>query len=554
MKYLFYFAFITAFISPINAQHQFTNVTGAYGITGQTGLGHAVGWGDINDDGFLDLAFSNQEGDGFWLYRNDNGHFENITASAGLSGQSVRKIIMADFTGDYYPEIILRSGSSSRIFLNNQNETFTNITSGSGIFGTVYCAADFNNDGDLDLLTYSSGTKILLNNGDHTFTSQAISTIDDSFYSAIVCFDYNNDGFVDIFMSIDSSSQSRLLKNNGDLTFTDVTSDAGIVYTGDNNAVTAGDYNNDGLTDVYIGSYDTSQTCKLFQNNGDGTFTDVTTITGTQGHKDTRTSSFADYNNDGYLDIFSSHHDFYTYSNTLQRNNGDNTFTEVAVSMGISGELIGDYFGIGWADINNDADMDLFAAGHIDKYSLFKNENTPNNSFILKLKGIESNKSAVGARVEMILNGETISRTVIAGQGNADANSLRLHFGMGTNTTFDLLKIYWPSGQILELTSNDIILNTVNTVFEDGTLSNTSFENHSKTFIFPNPVDEKLNIETNDSLQSITVFNNLGMIVFQKENVSNKKFTINFSDLKSGIYFVRIKTNTNSETLKFIKK
>jgi len=528
MKHLFFFSFLLVFISTINAQHQFNNVAGSYGIYGQTGLGHAVGWGDINNNGLLDLAFSNQDGSGFWLYRNDDGHFENITASAGLSGQAVRKIIMADFTGDYYPEIILRS-SSSKIFLNNQDETFTNITGGSGVFGKVFCAADFNNDGDLDLLTYSSGTKILLNNGDNTFTTQAISTIDDSFYSAVVCFDYNNDGFIDIFMSIDSSGQSRLLKNNGDLTFTDVTSDAGVVYTGDNNAATAGDYNNDSHTDIYIGSYDNTQTCKLFKNNGDGTFSDVTVATGTQGHKDTRTSSFADYNNDGYLDIFSSHHDFFSYSNTLQRNNGDNTFTEVAVSMGISGEFIGDYFGIGWADFNNDADMDLFAAGHIDKYNLFKNDEAPNNSFIIELKGIDSNKSAVGARVELTINGETISRTVIAGQGSADANSLRLHFGLGTNTSFDLLKVYWPSGLVLELSSNDINLNAVNTIFEDGTLSSPSFENASKTFIYPNPVLDILTLETTDIFQSITIYNNLGMIVFQKENFSDNKFTTNLS-------------------------
>ena len=185
MKHLFFFAFLFVLINTTDAQHQFNNVAGSYGIYGQTGLGHAVGWGDINDDGLLDLAFSNQDGSGFWLYRNDDGHFENITSSAGLSGQAVRKIIMADFTGDYYPEIILRS-SSSKIFLNNQDETFTNITGGSGVFGTVFCAADFNNDGDLDLLTYSSGTKVLLNNGDNTFTTLAISTIDDSFYSAVV--------------------------------------------------------------------------------------------------------------------------------------------------------------------------------------------------------------------------------------------------------------------------------------------------------------------------------------------------------------------------------
>jgi len=554
MKYIFLSAFLFFFINTTQAQHQFNNVAGSFGIYGQTGLGHAVGWGDINDDGLLDLAFSNQDGSGFWLYKNEGTQFTNITASAGLSGQSVRKILIADLSGDYYPEIILRSGSSSRLFLNNQDETFTNISSGSGVSGTVFSAADFNNDGHLDLLSFSSGTNLLMNNGDNTFTSQTISSVDDSFYTAVVCFDYNNDNYIDIFMSIDSSGQSRLLKNNGDLTFTDVTSDAGVVYSGDNNATTAGDFNNDGWTDIYLGSYDAVLLGKLFQNNGDGTFNDVTAATGTQGHNDTRTSSFADYNNDGYLDIFSSHHDFYSYSNTLLQNNGDYTFTEVAFSMGISGEWIGDYFGVGWADFDNDADMDLFAAGHIDKYNLFRNDDCPNNSFIVKLKGIDSNKSAVGAKAELIMNGEVISRTVIAGQGSYDFHSLRLHFGMGQNTAFELLKIYWPSGIVHEFTDSEIVLNTVNTIIEDGTLSVSTVEDSSKYIsIYPNPVSDILTVETKETINGIKIFNNLGALLFQKNNIFSNILTADLSFLSSGIYFVEIEWANQSETVKFIK-
>jgi len=85
--------------------------------------------------------------------------------------------------------------------------------------------------------------------------------------------------------------------------------------------------------------------------------------TGTTGHNDTRTVTFVDYNNDGWLDIFSSHHDFYVYSNTLLRSNNGNNFTNVANSMNISGEWMGDYFGVGWADYNNDGIEDLFIIG-----------------------------------------------------------------------------------------------------------------------------------------------------------------------------------------------
>lgn len=198
-------------------------------------MGHAVGWGDINDDGLLELAFSNQDGTGFGLYRNDSTEFIDITTSAGSFGISADKIIFADISGDYYPELLLttRSGDA-RIFLNNQDETFTNITGNSGVSGHIYAAADFNNDGNLDIFSLtSSGSIVFTNNGDMTFTSNNIAPVASSFFCAVSCLDYNNDNYTDIYISNDGSTTSHLLKNNGDLTFTDVTNDAGVAYNGD---------------------------------------------------------------------------------------------------------------------------------------------------------------------------------------------------------------------------------------------------------------------------------------------------------------------------------
>ena len=555
MKHISLIAFILIlFISKGHSQQHFTDIANSYGISGQNGLGHAVGWGDIDNDGLMDVGFSNQEGTEVWFYHNDSTGFTEITASAGLAGLSADKIIFADISGDYYPELLLttRSGDA-KIFLNNGDGTFSDITGSAGVYNRMFAAADFNNDGNLDLFVLSSGASIAyINNGDMSFTPSTIAPFSSSFSSAVACLDYNNDSFTDIYISYAGDGLSHLLRNNGDLSFTDVTNEAGVGFNADNNAVTVGDYNNDGWTDIYVGSYDNGKSCKLYKNNGDETFSDVTYETGTQGHKDTRTVSFVDYNNDGFLDIFSSHHDFYTYSNTLLRNNGDNTFTDVASSLGISGEWIGDYFGVGWADFNNDGDMDLFAAGHIDKYNLFRNDECPNNSFILNLRGVNSNKNAIGTKVELWNNENLVSRTIVAGQGAHDSHSTRLHFGLGENTSFDSLKIYWSSGLVKKFDSLDITINSVNTISEDDIPTAISTEFTMDISVFPNPTSEKLFLKADNQLiektQLISVNGSLcPEIKLERNNM------LNLSGLKRGVYFIKIYTDENIIVKKIIK-
>ena len=429
------------------AQQVFTEVAASMGISGQTGLGHAVGWCDIDNDGDLDVAFSNQDGSGFWLYRNDITQFVNITSSAGLSGLGAYRILWSEVTGDEYSDLILDTGSSQKLFGNNGDYSFSDLTSGSGLTGSPVCIADFNNDGAADVLTLTgSGCSVLYNSGTGVFTGQAAGS---GTWWCAVCLDYDLDGDQDIYLGTYGDDPNALLRNDNS-SFVNVTAAAGVTFNSGTGGVTAGDYNNDGYIDLYLGNY-SAPACKLFLNNGNGTFSDVTATAGVGGYTDTRTSAFTDYNNDGWLDIFSSHHDFFTYSNVMWKNNGDGTFSNVGVSLGLSGEMVGDYFSTAWGDYDLNGDIDLFAAGHIDKYVLFRNDQSttmPANYVVLELEGTISNHDALGARVVANLGSVSLTRYVRGGEGNHDFHSLPLEFGLYDAASIQSLEINWPSGLV----------------------------------------------------------------------------------------------------------
>lgn len=554
---------LSAIISLGISQQNFQNITSSMGIGGQTGLGHAVGWGDIDNDGDPDLAFSNQEGDAFWFYRNDIDEFVNITVSAGLSNLGANKIIFCELTGDEFDDLLIRTRSQTqKLFKNNGDGTFTDISNSSGIStSAIYNIADFDNDGLTDLLSVAnSNYSILYNNGNSTFSSpEIIAPLPD--FMGVALLDYNNDGLIDIYGTTYGANPNQLLQNNGDGTFTDKTIEAGLVYNDRAHGVDVGDYNNDGFVDVYVGSYSKTkgQLCKLFENNGDGTFTNATASTNTHGHYDTRTTTFTDFNNDGWLDIFSSHHDFYEYSNTMQKSLFGVVFEEAGADLGISGEWIGDYFGVGWSDYNLDGAIDFFAAGHIDKYRLFENNNCPGTSISIKLKGIVSNPNGIGARVEVKTNFGKVSRFMLPDGGMHDFSELKLIFGLDGAYSTDSITVFWPSGIEQRIGQTQAGENIV--IVEDTITTNQNkiIICNAPTKIWPNPTSENLNVEFHllkDEKVSISVTDLNGSIIMQLTNETatkgsyNKSFSTKY--LAQGIYILQLSYGTNKEYHKII--
>ena len=551
-KIVFLVFYLGIFVTAI-AQHHFSNVTSQYGIYGQSGLGHAVGWGDINNDGLQDVAFSNQEGDHFWIYKNNGDSFQDITSSAGLLGNSGEKILFVEVNGDEWVDLVLRPRSGSqRVYINNGDETFS-IMSGSGVTEGIRVAADFDNDGWIDLVsTSNSSCSIFYNQAGQSFQKNDIGPCYD--VMTAIAFDYNQDGWQDIYLGTYGDSPNILYKNNGDGSFENATEEAGLSYPYSAHGLTCGDYNNDGLIDVYVGSYSNATAGRLFKNNGDATFTDVAAAVGASGHQDTRNSSWVDYNNDGWLDLFSSHHDFYTYSNTLLKNTEGTSFEDLGHEMNISGEMIGDYFGVGWADFDNDGDMDLFAAGHIDKYVLWKNENCPGHFVEIILQGMESNHSAVGASATLWHHGQTLKRWVNAGQGRTDDHSLRLHFGLGEETTVDSLRVDWPSGNTLLFHSSQIPVDQIWTIPEDINMGMNQTAGTSIVQLLPNPTSGSFSVKNIQGRLafSVTISDMQSRVILQKGPILSGEQISLPSSIQAGVYFVRVFNDELDATLKLI--
>ncbi|MCH8296136.1 VCBS repeat-containing protein, partial [Candidatus Poribacteria bacterium] len=315
--------------------------------------------------------------------------------------------------------------------------------------------------------------RLYRNNGDGTFTdvtaAAGVGGIGGPFRGkglGVVAADFNNDGHPDLYVANDDTP-NNLFYNNGDGTFTDIALTAGCAYSFDGVAqagmgVDAGDYNGDGLLDLFVSNL-SHETNALYRNNGDGTFSDV--IYETHIGKESYLyvgfgTGFFDYDNDGHLDLFIANghvidnveltSDVLTYAqrNQMFHNNGDGTFTEVAFDLRervSRGAIFGDY--------DNDGDVDLVVTQSNQAAELYRNDGGNQQNWLrIKPVGTISNRDGIGARVTLTVEKQSHIQEVHTGASYLSSNDSRLVFGLGTYTIVDRLEIRWPSGvvQVLE--------------------------------------------------------------------------------------------------------
>ena len=471
----------------ISAPLTFTRFLGG-AIVEDGGSTTGVSWVDYNNDGLLDL-FAANGGNNFLYTNNGDGTFTKVTSgsivtdNAGSIGGTWSDY---DNDGDLDLYVANESSQTNNLYMNNGDGSFTKVTTGTLVNASVtsYGAAwaDYDNDGDLDLFVANIGFNSLFNNdGAGNFTpveNDPVVTDGPETHSLNGAWgDYNRDGYLDLFVGNGEESGNYLYTNDGDGTFTKVTSGP-VVNDGGTYCGAWADYNNDGFLDLFATKaqdYNSSRNNYLYKNNGDGTFTKITAGAIVNDGGWSHGCGWADYDNDGYVDLFVANFNYdgnFSYENFLYRNNGDETFSRV-----FSGQVVSDSSdsrGVAWGDYDSDGDLDLFIGNAPQNNILYINEGNGNNWLSIHPVGTISNTSAIGAKVwvKASINSSVPIwqlREISSCTGYGSQNSLDAEFGLGLAPIIDSVRIEWPSGIIWDTTA--VQVNQFLTIFEHNEIS-----------------------------------------------------------------------------------
>ena len=472
-----------------------------------TGLAGGLCVEDFNRDGLLDL-FTTSWGLNdpvHFVVADGHGGYVDRTAEAGLKGiVGGPNCVHADYDNDGYDDIFIPRGGwlgdggvfPSSLLHNRRNGTFEDVTFAAGV-GAAHPTqtaawADFNLDGYLDLFVGAeSGTgqgwsshrsELYLNNRDGTFTevSHKVGIDLDAFVKGVAWGDINNDGLPDLFVSV-FGGPNRLYLNHGGRSidswrFEEVAAKAGVQKPYMSFPAWFWDFDNDGWEDLLVLSYDNRmplheavareylglpngniEHAHLYRNKRDGTFEDVTKSVGLADKVIyAMGSNFGDLDNDGWLDFYvgTGNPDLRSViPNRMFRNVEGRRFEEVTLEGGFGHLQKG--HGTVFVDLDRDGDEDIFMvvggayAGDVATSVLFENPGWPSRNWItLELEGRTANRSAIGARVEIVAAdsvGKTriVRRTVGTG-GSFGSGSLQLHVGLGSAVRVPLVRVTWP--------------------------------------------------------------------------------------------------------------
>ena len=406
--------------------------------------------GDIDSDGDIDIFYSSN---GLhYLFQNEFGSYENIinTSNIVIDGK-VKFSKLVDFDNDGHLDIFIIKEKGVQLFKNVSEGKFKDVSSmaiaaHNEISATTSLFFDFDHDGDLDLFLGGENDVVFRNNGNSTFkdvTTEMGFGANSSISRDIDLGDFDDDGDIDLFVTREDG-KNILYSNLRRGRFSDVTADAGILAMSGSGASAIGDYNNDGFLDIFITSLDGSE-AKLFQNKNNGSFKEdkgSTKVFNTLKSTKIQDVTFMDFDNDGYQDILvvGENVEPGKRSTFLLHNNGRGFFANK--SNLLSQDMV-DGKQVGLGDYNLDGDLDMYMVALDGKLRLFRNDGGNGNHYLkMKLVGLKAgsaknNHFGIGAKIE-VRAGDLYQMQVVT--------SPNIHFGMGNRTKADVVRILWTNG------------------------------------------------------------------------------------------------------------
>jgi len=507
--------------SPTAEKHQIETMPGGVAVL------------DYDRDGFMDIYFTNgaespslrKTGPGHKnrLFRNNRDlTFTDVTdrAQVGAAGYTMAAAA-ADFDGDGYPDLFVAGVDRSLLYRNNRNGTFTDVTRAAGLgrphprFGRMWSIHgawfDFNKDGWLDLLVvnycrwnpasepfcgdtrpgYRSychpgkygplPNQLFRNNRDGTFSDVSeISGIGSHLGKGMgaAVADVDNDGWPDLFVANDTEP-NFLFHNLGNGQFEEIAVARGVAFNQFGSPVSSmgvdfRDLDNDGRPDLFVTTL-SNEGFLLFRNR-EPLFDDIADLARV-GLASLPFSGWSncigDFNNDGWKDLFSANGHVldnieltqsrtYRQANSLYLSIGDGSFQDVSAEIGAGFQRKAAHRGAAIADFNNDGRIDLVVTALGESPSLFRNQTTGENHWLMvKLEGRKSNRDGLGAVLKVDTeDGRTLWNHATTSVGYASSSDPRVHFGLGKSRSVEQLEIQWPSGirQVFENVAADQIL------------------------------------------------------------------------------------------------
>ncbi len=439
------------------------------------------------------------------LYRNDgNWKFTDVTRQAGVgdTGHGLG-VAVGDYDNDGDLDLFVNNYGPNVLYRNNGDGTFTDATEAAGVaggnkVGAGACFLDVDKDGDLELYVcnyvkfsydkHVSRTRmgypispsprdylpdpdtLYRNNGDGTFTDVSVESGIGAHAGpamGMICADYDNDGDTDIFVGNDLEA-NFLFRNDGTGKFEEVGLIAGLAYDlagrpHGTMGVECGDFDNDGLLDFHVTSYQT-EIATLYKNLGDCVFEDVTFAKragiGTRAPV-TWGNGLVDFDQDGDRDLFiacghlnkhvEKYDDVATYltPNVLLANDGRGNFTNVSDRSGNALAIRASSRGAGFDDLDNDGDVDVVILNSGGPPTLLRNDSpTGNHGVQIRLQAVKTNRDGVGARVKVVAGDLTQVDEVHSGRGYQSHFGMRLHFGLGKRDRVDRIEVRWIGGGV----------------------------------------------------------------------------------------------------------